>query len=730
MRTYRPLPFLLTFSLLLALSSGAPAQVDCLDYADHPALNSGLGLPGFTKAMAPTGNHLFVAAGLEGLQIIEISDPSLPRKVGSVPSSGQAFDVTVDGNLLFLADGFAGLQILALDDPASPAFLGSMAPGGKVRAVQAAGNFAYLAITDGTGSLAVIDITDPANPLPVGQLSAGSSARDIEINGPWAYLLDEDGTLAVIDISNPALPFSTATIQVADTALAMDLQGSLLAVAAYLEGVVMVDLSSPAFPQIVGSLVPQARTSTFVTEVHLTEGRGFCVTNDDEVVVFDVDDPAQPRQLTSLPLPEAGAAVTVHQGSLMATMGSSGLHITLDNGFDLPLPVGDLAPYERFAPGPMVVDSGFAFVASDQLKAVRISVPTHPQLVASRAAGETNYDLTLAGGHGYLVCDPFNQILIYDLTNPQSPVQTGQINLAGNHPDLVQAHDGYLYSGPHSSNLGVFDLALPQAPALLDYLDASRPFSSMTVQGDSLYLGSFGQVGIFDLSNPAVPVAVATIDAYNTVQGLAVAGRHVFMLTEAHGLDIADLDQPGHPVVGHYPAAHAVHVTVHQGVAYLSDAQSGLHVLDLADITAPRLLGIKRGGCVSTAIEGDHLIASGSGYLGGVEILPLQCTELSPVTDHQTPAHSPILTAYPNPFNPSTTVSFRCAKAEPVTLTIHDALGKKVRRLVSEHWYAAGRHEVIWNGRDSLGRLAASGVYFVHLKVGPQKSVLPVTLLK
>jgi hypothetical protein len=689
-----------------------------------------LDLAGFSKSMVPMGHHLYVAANLEGLHVVDLSDPAQPISAHHLDTPGQAFGLDAADTLIYLADGHAGLRIYSVANPVAPQLVGAISDLGKVRVVKVTNSRAYLAITDGTADGVIVDVSDPTQPVLLGQLTTGGQALDIEVLDSRAYLLDADGSLAVFDINNPAQPMLITAVPVAAQAYGMDRNGTLLAVAAYLEGVVMVDLASPDLPQIEGSLIPEARTSTFVTAVHLAEDRGYCVTNDDEVVVFEVNDPTQPRQLTSLPLPDAGADVAVHQGAILATMGSSGLYVTLDNGFDLPLPVGDLAPYERFTPGSMALDSGYAFVASDQLKAVRISVPTHPQLVASRTAGETNYDLAVAGHHGYLICDPFNQILVYDLTNPQSPVQAGQIYLAGNHPDLVQTHDGYLYSGPHSNNLGVFDLASPQAPELLGYQDGSRPFSSMTVQGDSLFLGSFGQVGVFDISNPAEPTAVATIDAYNTVQGLAVAGRHVFMLTEGHGLDIADLNQPGHPVVGHYPAAHAVHITMHQGTAYLSDALSGIHVLNLDDITAPRLLGIKRGGCVSTAVYEGHLIASGSGFLGGVEILPLQCAAPSLVPDHQLPPRAPRLAAYPNPFNPTTTVRFHQEVAGPVELAVYDASGKMMRTLVAGETFGTGGHEVAWNGRDNQGRPRASGVYFVRLKTAGQTTVLPVTLLK
>jgi len=68
----------------------------------------------------------------------------------------------------------------------------------------------------------------------------------------------------------------------------------------------------------------------------------------------------------------------------------------------------------------------------------------------------------------------------------------------------------------------------------------------------------------------------------------------------------------------------------------------------------------------------------------------------------------------PNPFNPRTTVSFDVARSGQVRLGIYDLRGHLVRDLVDQTM-TAGRHQVVWNGRDGQGRAAATGVYFVRM---------------
>ncbi|MBN2411639.1 T9SS type A sorting domain-containing protein [candidate division KSB1 bacterium] len=73
--------------------------------------------------------------------------------------------------------------------------------------------------------------------------------------------------------------------------------------------------------------------------------------------------------------------------------------------------------------------------------------------------------------------------------------------------------------------------------------------------------------------------------------------------------------------------------------------------------------------------------------------------------------------AYPNPFNPVTTIRYDLAEEGDVNLTVTDISGKTVRTLVSKK-VAAGSYSVQWDGMNGEGLRVASGVYFYTLKAG------------
>ncbi len=69
---------------------------------------------------------------------------------------------------------------------------------------------------------------------------------------------------------------------------------------------------------------------------------------------------------------------------------------------------------------------------------------------------------------------------------------------------------------------------------------------------------------------------------------------------------------------------------------------------------------------------------------------------------------------YPNPFNPSTTITYSLPKNMQINLDIYNLKGQKVKTLQSGK-QSIGKHSVIWKGTDDNGRPVASGMYFYKL---------------
>ncbi len=83
----------------------------------------------------------------------------------------------------------------------------------------------------------------------------------------------------------------------------------------------------------------------------------------------------------------------------------------------------------------------------------------------------------------------------------------------------------------------------------------------------------------------------------------------------------------------------------------------------------------------------------------------------------------------PNPFNPSTTISFYNEAKGHVNLAIYNLLGQKVKTLID--WeMASGPQDVLWDGTDNNGENVSSGIYFYRLSAGEFYDIKKMMLLK
>jgi hypothetical protein len=83
----------------------------------------------------------------------------------------------------------------------------------------------------------------------------------------------------------------------------------------------------------------------------------------------------------------------------------------------------------------------------------------------------------------------------------------------------------------------------------------------------------------------------------------------------------------------------------------------------------------------------------------------------------------------PNPFNPSTMISFTLPAKSRVTISIYDVKGRRVKTLVDES-IEEGYHERAWDGKDDAGGQVSTGIYFYSLTAGDRRLTRKMLLLK
>jgi hypothetical protein len=95
------------------------------------------------------------------------------------------------------------------------------------------------------------------------------------------------------------------------------------------------------------------------------------------------------------------------------------------------------------------------------------------------------------------------------------------------------------------------------------------------------------------------------------------------------------------------------------------------------------------------------------------------------------PVAIPVLHAnYPNPFNPTTTISFSLPDKGIAQLSVYNLKGQLVNILLNQTELNAGEHSLVWNGCDAKGRTLSSGVYFYRLSFAGKTIARKMVLAK
>ncbi len=164
--------------------------------------------------------------------------------------------------------------------------------------------------------------------------------------------------------------------------------------------------------------------------------------------------------------------------------------------------------------------------------------------------------------------------------------------------------------------------------------------------------------------------------------------------------------------------SHAVRYFAHEGANWVEDA-SVVAGITAGQNAAPALADL----------DGDGDLDLTIGNYAGTFNYYRNLGPPTAVPDADVVAAKLALAAYPNPFNPSTTLRFRLSTPTTVLLAIYDLAGRQVRTLAVGK-LPEGDHAVRWDGRDENGALLSSGVYFGRLRAGKDMRTAKLVFVK
>ena len=172
---------------------------------------------------------------------MDVSNPEAPSEISAYDTPGYAWDVSVSAGRAYVADGVNGLVVIDVSNPSVSVGIGHFLPEREqveIRAVDVIGSLAFLAA--GYSGFTIVDITDPGNPVEVGHHDTPRSARSVQVSGSYAYVGDLKW-LRVFDVSAPSSPREIASYKIPADVTGIQVEGAKVYVAASESGFMILD---------------------------------------------------------------------------------------------------------------------------------------------------------------------------------------------------------------------------------------------------------------------------------------------------------------------------------------------------------------------------------------------------------------------------------------------------------------------------------------------------------
>lgn len=265
----------------------------------------------FVRASTVVGTRLYLLSDV-GLDVIDVSNPSNPQRLGRRLISTQVYDIAVAGNYAYIANGSTGVLVYNISNPAAITSVTTYNTPGTASGLALEGQRLYVA--DGSNGLLILNIA-AATPTLLGSLDTPGTASDVSVVNALAAVADFNA-IKVIDCTNAASPQLRSTMS-ATLILDVLFAGSTLYAGGF--DVRAYSLDDPSNPVLLASA-----TSNLVLYELAVSGSLLLAATQEGMSVWDVH-----MQTATNLVGSFGGAVTT--GSITAGICASGDYVYLAN---------------------------------------------------------------------------------------------------------------------------------------------------------------------------------------------------------------------------------------------------------------------------------------------------------------------------------------------------------------------------------------------------------------
>ncbi len=683
------------------------------------------------------GDHAFCAL-VNGLVVVDVSDPQQPVLVSRLYCEGNGQDVDVWGGYAFLADHLAGLQIIDVSDLAHPSIAACYDTPGECSAVKVVDGFAYIADGPGSGSgLIILDVSTPPAPQFVSNFVSIGSCDAVTIAGGYAYLGWVFLGLEIVDVSDPYHP-----VQAAFYSMCSSSEVCVVGDIAYVTGgcggcdawpdeysiIDILDVSDPTQPAPLGEYIYY--TGYGGGAVAVSGNHVFAAYRDDQtgqhIIAIDVSDPAQPTRVGDVAIEGGLLDLQIEGNSLYAATGTGGLQV-----LDISTPTAPQIAgtwWEARCPGGIAGRDGLGYMTDGRggLVVLDLSDPVAPSTVTRLPLPGFQGEIHLAGDLACLVAFGAAVSLV-DVSNPAQPALLSSIAV-----DVrsVAVLDDLAYVAAGDEGLRIYDLADPQNPVPISQCVLPGYAWDVVAAGDFAYVcTSHEGLRIVDVSDPYHPVIRGGISVEReSMMYMVLVDNYVYVPTGYQHLLVLDVSDPDQPTLELTYPINCISAQIEAAGNRLfldtfdASFMTELTVLDITERLAPVVVDTQPipGGVADVLAQDPYLYVAACGSLIVLAFEPSSAEEQPVAREHD------LLLSAGNPVSGPADIRFTLPQAGPARLDLLDVAGRH-RATLHDGCLAAGPRQLVWDRRP---RDLPSGTYFLRLRAAGREVSRPLILVR
>ncbi|MDK9698574.1 MAG: T9SS type A sorting domain-containing protein [bacterium] len=663
------------------------------------------------------GSISAIATGPTGVVFAELLNNTISQ-TGSIQTQGNAEGLSYANGLLVVCEGVNGIEIFGWNDTSPVTLLSNISlPTTQSYCSAIKDTILVIGTLDG---LYTYSIADPVNPAPIGHITLNVNVRAIAIRDTIAVLSVSSPGLLIINLADPVNLPTISSLESTSSVMSSAWIDSTHIICAESNRVRTISLENPASPQVLG----QATMLGTATSVTVRDTVAYVSSQSAGLRVVGLSNLMAPSILGG-GLTQSGARKAVLEGQLaFVADGQYGFSVVDVSSPTTPLLFASYDPPARMEAIAKIGDYAYIGSFGKGLRIVDVSNRYAPIEVNSVFSDRYPIDLTTIGNTIYSLASYRDRALqIVDVAAPQNPQLLGSFPLSFDAYGF-DAKDGYGFIAYGTYGLRV--VSVPTNPTLIRSIDTIGFTRDIEIVDSTAFIAvDGGKLLVWNVADPMQPRQIFSYTFTGHPQSIAVSGQFCFVVDSDSGLRVFSADQTERQQIATIPIPNLLSIAVSGYHVYAACGYDGLKVYSLHNPFDPRLVGYydTRGAVLEITVE------DGFAYVADRTSLSIfDCNEAVSVeeetSNRQLPNNIALLSAYPNPFNASTTVTFSLPHTAPVRIQLFNVTGQLLETL-SDSYREAGTHSFSFSGNN-----LAAGTYIIAAQLGNEQVSKKIVLLK